>query len=51
MVSMRLPAERIEAIDDWAEKEGVSRSEAIRRLVEQALGEPPKATKPRAHSK
>ena len=37
MLSLRLPAERIEAIDAWAEKEGVSRSEAIRLLIDRGL--------------
>jgi len=38
LVGVRLPTERIKQIDVWAKREGVaSRSEAIRRLVDQSL--------------
>ena len=37
MYGARLPEDLVIRIDDWAEQEGVSRSEAIRRLVELAL--------------
>jgi metal-responsive CopG/Arc/MetJ family transcriptional regulator len=38
LVGVRLPTERIKQIDAWAKREGaVSRSEAIRRLVDQSL--------------
>jgi hypothetical protein len=36
-VGIRLPAETILAIDQWAKDNGISRSAAIRQLVEQAL--------------
>jgi Arc/MetJ-type ribon-helix-helix transcriptional regulator len=36
-VTARLPQELIDAIELWAEKSSVSRSEAIRRLVEIGL--------------
>jgi len=34
---MRLPAPLVEAIDRWADDNGVSRSEAMRRLIELGL--------------
>lgn len=38
LVSVRLPRQLIKQIDTWAKREGVaSRSEAIRRLVDQSL--------------
>src|SRR5262245_66132150 len=38
LVGVRLPTERIKQIDAWAKREGAaSRSEAIRRLVDQSL--------------
>ena len=39
---MRLPPDLRDAVDDWAnaQSDRPSRSEAIRRLVEQALGNP-----------
>lgn len=37
MVSARIPQETIERVDVWAAKEGLTRSSAIARLVEQAL--------------
>jgi hypothetical protein len=37
-VALRLPKEKIAAVDKWAEKNGVStRSEALRMLVEKGL--------------
>jgi metal-responsive CopG/Arc/MetJ family transcriptional regulator len=38
MVGLRLPEEFTARVDTWAAENGVTRSEAIRRLVEQALG-------------
>ena len=37
MVGARLPPEMIAQLDDWARKESISRSEALRRLLERAL--------------
>jgi hypothetical protein len=37
LVALRFPPDRIEEIDNWAGKHSVSRSEAIRRLVELGL--------------
>ncbi|GEP61926.1 ribbon-helix-helix domain-containing protein [Reyranella soli] len=37
LVAFRPPHELVEAIDKWAHGAGVSRSEAMRRLLEQAL--------------
>jgi metal-responsive CopG/Arc/MetJ family transcriptional regulator len=37
MVAARLPAELVVRIERWADANETSRSEAIRRLVEQAL--------------
>jgi hypothetical protein len=37
LVGVRIPAEVITALDKWAKDEGVSRSEAIRRLIESAI--------------
>jgi hypothetical protein len=37
MVSSRIPAETINAIDNWAAKNDTTRSDAIRQLVELAL--------------
>jgi hypothetical protein len=36
-VTTRMPEEMISQIDDWAEANGLGRSEAIRRLVELGL--------------
>src|SRR5580700_1184430 len=36
-VGVRLPDEMIKALDHWAEKNATTRSEAIRRLVEEGL--------------
>jgi hypothetical protein len=41
--AMRLPAPMSKEIDRWAELVGVSRSEAIRQLIEAGLKHPPKA--------
>ena len=41
--AMRLPALLSKAIDKWAEVVGVSRSEAIRRLIEAGLKRRPKS--------
>ena len=41
--ALRLPATMSEAIDTWAAKSGMSRSEAIRRLIEAGLKRRPKA--------
>jgi hypothetical protein len=38
-IPVRLTPEMMAAIDRWATNSGVSRSESIRRLVEQALSE------------
>jgi metal-responsive CopG/Arc/MetJ family transcriptional regulator len=38
MIGLRVGKELTAEIDAWAEANSVSRSEAIRRLVEQALG-------------
>ena len=37
LVALRFPSDRIKEIDSWADKNGISRSEAIRRLVELGL--------------
>jgi Ribbon-helix-helix protein, copG family len=37
MIGLRLPEKVTMQIDQWAEKNGVTRSEAIRCLIEQAL--------------
>jgi len=37
MYGARLPQDLVLKIDAWAESEGISRSEAIRRLIEVAL--------------
>lgn len=37
LVGVRFPHDVIKAIDAWAKAEGLSRSEAIRRLVETGL--------------
>ena len=37
MYGARLPEDLVAAIDVWAKAQGISRSEAIRRLVELAL--------------
>jgi Arc/MetJ-type ribon-helix-helix transcriptional regulator len=49
MMSLRLPAETREAVDKWAatQEDRPGRSEAIRRLLIQALGIGPKRTKRR----
>jgi len=46
-VSTRMPKPLIRQIDDWADRSGVKRSEAIRRLVEIALTEKMKPKRPR----
>jgi hypothetical protein len=45
MVSSRIPAAAVAAVDEWATHNETTRSDAIRRLVE--LGLAVKATKPR----
>lgn len=37
MVGMRFPEELIEAVDRYAEENGLTRSEAIRRIVSEYL--------------
>ncbi|WP_428665078.1 ribbon-helix-helix domain-containing protein [Reyranella sp.] len=37
LLTVRAPAQLIEAIDAWATKEGFGRSEAVRRLIELGL--------------
>jgi Ribbon-helix-helix protein, copG family len=37
MLSGRVPAELVAAVDRWAKANGISRSQAVRRLIEQAL--------------
>lgn len=37
MLAGRVPAEMISAISNWAEANGVTRSEAIRRLIQKGL--------------
>jgi metal-responsive CopG/Arc/MetJ family transcriptional regulator len=41
-IALRLPAPMSEAIDTWAAKSSISRSEAIRRLIEAGLKRRPK---------
>ena len=41
ILTVRLPAEMIEAISSWADKSEVSRSAAVRLLIEAALKSPP----------
>jgi Ribbon-helix-helix protein, copG family len=43
LVSARLPQPLIDQLDAWASKNGATRSEAIRRLVELGLKAKPKA--------
>jgi hypothetical protein len=41
MIGLRLPVETIAALDAWAKKEGLaSRSEAVRLLIDTAVGKP-----------
>jgi metal-responsive CopG/Arc/MetJ family transcriptional regulator len=49
MFSLRLPAETREAVDKWAaaQEDRPGRSEAIRRLLNQALAVTPKLSKRR----
>ena len=42
LVAFRPPGELVEAIDKWAAASGVSRSEAMRRLIEAGLERRPK---------
>ena len=42
MVTLRLPAPMIAALDARAKRAGVSRSEAMRQLIEAGLKRPPK---------
>lgn len=44
-VGIRLPPSMIEMIDKWAEADSVTRSEAMRRLIEAGLRQLPKARK------
>jgi hypothetical protein len=37
LVGVRIPPHLIAGLDEWAEDQGISRSEAIRRLVEKGL--------------
>ncbi|MEZ7136825.1 ribbon-helix-helix domain-containing protein [Komagataeibacter sp. SM21] len=37
MLAGRVPAEMIEAVTDWAKANGITRSEAIRRLIARGL--------------
>jgi metal-responsive CopG/Arc/MetJ family transcriptional regulator len=37
MIGLRLPPELTARIDAWAERKELTRSEAIRRMIEQAL--------------
>lgn len=47
LISMRLPAYMILAIEAWARRKNVSRSEAIRQMIERAISEPkPKSRVP-----
>ena len=36
-MTARFPVQLVETVEDWAERNGVSRSEAIRRLIELGL--------------
>jgi hypothetical protein len=38
-VTARIPAEAIEVLDNWARSEGITRGEAIRRLIAVGLEE------------
>jgi hypothetical protein len=40
-VGVRLPDEMIEAVDGWADKNGTTRSAAIRQFIEQGLSATP----------
>ena len=52
MVGLRLPQEFTNRVDQWARQNRVTRSEAIRRLVEVALaGTSPKQRSPTARTK
>ena len=42
LVAFRPPLELVAAIDAWAERAGLNRSEAMRRLIEAGLKRPPK---------
>lgn len=43
LLGVRVPPDLIDRIDEWAASNGAaSRSEAVRKLVEQALGSPAK---------
>ena len=37
MIGLRLAPDLTARVDDWAERQSVSRSEAIRQMIEQAL--------------
>jgi metal-responsive CopG/Arc/MetJ family transcriptional regulator len=37
LIGVRLPVQLIKAVDRWAERDGVTRSDAIRRLLRSAL--------------
>lgn len=52
-VGMRLPADLLDAVDNWGTANGIQRSEAFRRLVEQALAaaKSPAAKPPRRPAK
>jgi hypothetical protein len=52
MIGLRLPAKVTRQVDQWAEINGVTRSEAIRSLIEQALsGSSSGQRSPKARSK
>src|SRR3954451_18377613 len=46
MVSSRMPQPTIDAVDEWASRNGTARSDAIRRLVESGLTIKSKAKPP-----
>ncbi len=46
-IGIRLPEKLLDAIDETATQQGVNRSEAIRRLCEQAIAAAPKRAKKR----
>ena len=45
LITARLPAALLEALDNWAEKNGVPRSELVRQFVEAGLASRQKAKK------
>src|SRR5436305_8312354 len=46
MVSSRMPQPTVDAVDEWASRNGTTRSDAIRRLVESGLTIKSKAKSP-----